>query len=194
MLRCLLPLLALLCLPLGAEAAFDNAEPEFISERIVELIDVSHPLILDIQAGDLTPRLDFLIRGLLLAQGADLRETDPRDGLAWAVSAGDSLTAANLGPFAAQNLTLVSVGLDLGGTTVESKSFLSYRSERYPLYTFLVKQIRLPGYKLLSIGELSFTDRERKTSGPSLSSLKWFEPVLASTALASLIYLLWAIE
>ncbi len=186
-------LLALLCVHLVAETRYASAEPEFISERIVELIDVSRPLLLDIQAGDLTPRLDFLIRGLLLAKGADLREADPLAGSAYSAS-GDSLAWADLAPYALQNLNLVSIGLELGGTTVEHKSFLSYRSERYPLYTFQVKQIRLPGHKLTSIDELAFTGTDRKNGGPSLSSLKWFEPVLATTALASLIYLLWTIE
>ncbi len=190
----LVPLLALMCFHLGAESRYASAEPEFISERIVELIDTDRPLILDIQAGDLTPRLDFLIRGLLLSKGADLRETDPFAGSELAAAQGDTLLAINLAPYALQNLNLVSIGMELGGTTLESKSFLSYRSERHPLYTFQVKQIRLPGYKLLKIEELSFSDQELKTSGPSLSKLKWFEPVLATTALASLIYLLWTIE
>ena len=185
-------LLALACLHLAAEERYASAEPEFISERIVELIDVSRPLILNIQAGDLPPRLDFLIRGLLLSQGADLRESDPLAGSAFSAVEGDSLDG--LAPFALQSLNLVSIGLELGGTTVEHKNFLSYRSERYPLYTFQVKQISLPGYKLLHIDELSFTGSEHGSAGPSLSSLKWFEPVLATTALASLIYLLWTIE
>jgi len=190
--KLLVLLLALLSLGLAAEAQSASAEPEIISEQIVELIDVSRPLILNIQAGDLTPRLDFLIRGLLLSKGADLREADPLSGLAFSAAEEDSL--ADLAPYALQSLNLVSIGLELGGTTVEHKNFLSYRSERFPLYTFQVKQISLPGYKLLRIDELSFTDRELVSSGTSISSLKWFEPVLATTALASLIFLLWTIE
>lgn len=190
----LVPLLALMCLHLSAEANFATAEPEFISRRIVELIDTSRPLLLDIQAGDLTPRLDHLIRGLLLEKGADLRESDPLAEAPAPLAGEDSLKTLDLAPYALQSIDLVSIGLVLGGTTIENKGFLSYRCERLPLYTFQIKQIRLPGYKLLSINELSFVDREQKSGGLKLSNLKWFEPVLASTALATLIYLLWTIE
>ena len=190
----LVPLLALICLHLSAEANFTSAEPEFISRRIVELIDASHPLLLDIQAGDLTPRLDLLIRGLLLEKGADLRESDPLAEAHAPLAGEDSLKAMDLAPYALQSIDLVSVSLVLGGTTVETKGFLTYRSERLPLYTFQIKQIRLPGHKLLSINELSFVDREQKSGGLKLSNLKWFEPALGTTALASLIYLLWTIE
>ncbi len=180
----LLLLLALFCLTLAAEP-FSSAEPELISERIVELIDVSQPLILDIQAGDLTPRLDFLIRGMLLSQGADLREMSH-------IALLENLESP--AAYLLQDVNLVQVGLELGATTVEHKSFLSYRSERMPLYSFLVKQISLPDNKLLRIDELSFTEKNTKNNGLVLSNLKWFEPILASTALATLIYLLWTIE
>ncbi len=186
-------LLALACFHLGAETRFASAEPEFISERIVELIDLSRPLVLDIQAGDLTPRLDFLIRGLLLQRGADLRESDPFSETHFYAPEADSLPKEPL-PQALQNLNLVSVSMELGGITIENKSFLSYRSSRHPLYTFQVKQIQLPAYQLLAIEELSFTDQSSGSGSSPLAGLKWFEPVLATTALASLIYLLWTIE
>lgn len=182
--KVLLLVLVLFYLRLAAEP-LKGAEPEFISERIVDLIDVSQPLILDIQAGDLTPRLEFLIHGMLLSKGADLRDSGHAAFLE---------NPEDLAPFMLQSVNLVKVELDLGDTTVEHKNFLSYRSERVPFYKFRVRQIRLPGNKLLSIDELSFTDGSPKSNGPLLSNLKWFEPILASTALATLIYLLWTIE
>lgn len=187
-------LLALACFHLGAETSYAKAEPEIISEQIVELIAIDRPLILDIQAGDLTPRLDFLIRGLLLAKGADLRETDTLPEAQLSLGQGDSLFLPEPEAYARQKLNLVSVSLELGGLTLEHKNFLSYRSERLPLYTFQIKQISLPGYQLLELDELSFTGQDLQSGSPVLSNLKWFEPVLATTALASLIYLLWSIE
>jgi len=72
--RFLVLLLALLWLPLCAQNAWQEASPELISARIVDLIDIDAPVILDIQAGDLTSQLDVRVRQLLLAKGADLRE------------------------------------------------------------------------------------------------------------------------
>ncbi|MBW6514827.1 MAG: hypothetical protein K0B87_08755 [Candidatus Syntrophosphaera sp.] len=166
-------------------------EPDLISARIVELIDIGSPILLEVQAGDLTSALDFRIRRLLLEKGADLRERDPDGPDSFTA---DSLWQSGFAPHALASFNLVRVTMELGGTTVERKSFLSYHRQRYPLHTFQVRQLTLPGNRLERIDSLSFMDRASGSNDQPLSTLKWFEPVLATTALASLIYLLWTTE
>jgi hypothetical protein len=58
-------LFLLLVTAIGATATgLDPAEPELISQKIVDLIELGDPVYLDIQAGDLTSKLDFRIRQL----------------------------------------------------------------------------------------------------------------------------------
>jgi hypothetical protein len=187
-------LMAFLCVGLAAETHYASADPDLMSAGLTELIDISGPIFLDIQAGDLTPTLDLKIRGLLLDKGADLRETDAAGGEAYFYREADSTGVKGLAPYALRSANLVSITLDLGSTTVESKGFLTYRSERHPLYTFQVKQIEVPGYRLKKVDELSFVDMGHKDRGQTVTNIKWFEPVLMCTALASLIYLLWTTE
>lgn len=191
--RILALILFLTALSLCAET-FPAADPELISSRIVELLDISQPLFLEIQAGDLTSDLDFRIRQQLLKMGADLRESLPGLESEAAGADADSLSVPRLDYYALKRANLVQVTMELGGTTIERKSFLSYSSERFPLYNFQVRQIALPRYQLTRIDSLGFVDQTRKTEGPTLTSIKWFEPVLASTVLASIIYLLWTTE
>lgn len=192
--RFLVLLLALLWHPLCAQNAWQEASPELISARIVDLIDIDAPVILDIQAGDLTSQLDVRVRQLLLAKGADLREPSLAGQDSYQSENPDSLNIPRLDLLALREANLVQVTMELGGTTVERKNFLSFQSVRYPLYTFQVRQLALPGYRLKRVDSLSFTDQTRKSEGPALTGIKWFEPALAATALASLIYLLWTTE
>ncbi len=188
-------LLAITCLHLSAETRFATADPDLISSQIVDLISTSAPILLDIQAGDLTSDLEIKIRQLLLQKSADVLEYgSERDSRFYYFTDEDTLALPNLDYFAVNSAQLVRISLDLGGTTIERKGFLSYHSERYPLYTFQIKQISLPQNKLLRIDSLSFVDKSRQPEERVLTNSKWFEPVLASTALATLIYLLWTIE
>jgi hypothetical protein len=192
--KSLLLLLALLCFPLWGETQYAGAEPNLISERIAELISLEVPLVLDIQAGDLTGALDYRIRTLLLQKGADLREAVPNSPLDYIINAPEAQAAEEKLPLALDRLNLVRISMELSGTTVERKSFFSYHSDRYPLYTFQVRQITLPGYKLESVDSLSFVDNNQAPDRQIITNAKWIEPVLATTAIASLIYLLWTTE
>jgi hypothetical protein len=191
MIRISLLLLLLCCVPLCAVADHPEAEPGLISAQIVDLIDTADPVLLDIQAGDLTSEIDYKVRQLLLEKGADLREMDATamEGL---VSPNGETADINSHLLAAANL--VKISMELGGVTIEQKGFLTYRSQRYPLYTFQIRQIAIPGYSLRKIDSLSFVDRNLKAESQPMTTIKWFEPVLASTALASIIYLLWTTE
>lgn len=182
-------LFLLLVTAIGAtNTGFDPAEPELISQKIVDLIEPGEPIYLDIQAGDLTSRLDFRIRQLLIAKGADLRESEldiPEEEQA------DTLGVQPVSSLASMPTRLVRIRMELDWTTQEKRSFFSFRSERLPLYVFNIKQISLPKWKLAKIDNLSFVDQPAKFEASRPLTLKWFEPLLAATALASVIYILW---
>jgi hypothetical protein len=182
-------LLAITCCHLIAESRYPSAEPDTISTQISELIDISSPLLLDIQAGDLSTQLDYLIRHKLLLKGADIRELPEGEDIL-----PDSLGVGEPVNFALQRSRLVRITLDLGSTVIERKSFLSYHSDRYPLYTFQIRQIALPDNRLLQIDSLSFTDTQSKPESRATGDVKWFEPVIASAVVVSLVYLLWTTE
>lgn len=182
-------LLALTCFHLWAGERYPAADPESVSAAIADLIDIGDPVFLEIQAGDLSSDLDFRLRQLLLAKGADLREPRGVD-----LSDSDALAGSVLASLALRSARLVTVSLELGGTTVESRSFLSFRSERLPLYTFQVKQLLLPDQRLERVDSLSFIGRAEPNNSPAVNQARWLEPVIAATALASIVYLLWTIE
>jgi hypothetical protein len=187
-------LLAILCIPLWGETQIAVAEPDLISSRIAEMIAIEDPLVLDIQAGDLTSALDYRIRNLLLQKGADLREAVPNSPLDYVINAPDGQAENTKLPLSLNRLNLVRVSMELGGITIERKSFFSFHSDRYPLYTFQIRQISLPAYKLERMDSLSFVDKGQQPDRQIITNVKWFEPVLATTAIASLIYLLWTTE
>lgn len=178
---------------LAAAETYEVADPQLISARIVGLIDLAAPVLLDIQAGDLTSGLEFHIRQGLLERGADLREW-PGQADAESAPEADSLPFPRLDVMALQAANLVQISLEIGSAALERKNFLSYSSERYPLYTFQIRQLALPARRLTRIDSLSFLDRSHEPESVRLSGLKWFEPVLASAVLASIVYLLWTTE
>lgn len=174
--------------------SYAPAEPDTISARIVALIDISQPVYLEVQAGDLTSTLDFKIRQLLIQKGADLRELNLQSWEAGLNPAEDSLNTPVPDISAPLTGQLVKISMELDWTTLEHRSFFSYRSERRPLYSFQIKQISLPLHRLQTIDNLSFVVPSIPSQGQSPANLRWFEPVLAITALGSLIYLLWNTE
>lgn len=189
-----LVLLVVAACALSAQSAYEPAEPGVISARIAELVITDEPVLLDIRAGDLTSELDFHLRQLLLEKGTDIRELPGVESEDWVSAESDTTAGESLQILGLRRANILQVSLELGSATVESKSFLSYRSERFPLYKFQIRQIQLPGLRLRSIHNLSFIDQNRKEENSTLRSIKWFEPVLASTVLASIIYLLWTTE
>lgn len=195
--RTVLILIILLCWSLGAAARNQSLEAGQIADSLSARISVSEPLILELRTGEWTPALQTALRKALLARGADIREmrgdfeAQPDSLPDPTVQPGAGYPLAQLGLSSA---LLVQVDMDYGWQTVERKTFLSYKQERHQVYNFGIKQIRLPDYKLQAI---SVYVHERKDSGSAettFSRLKWFEPVFASLALASVIYLLWTTE
>lgn len=179
------------------QAQISQEEIGGIATSIVEQINTAEPIILDIRAGEWSQALATEIKRQLLTRGADIRETGPgQHSPAFSDVPQDSLDVQeiNLERFKLNSALLVLVELELRWQTVERKSFLSYSSQRKPLYVFNLKQISLPSRQLRQVGSVS---RELKSSHPgseTVTGIKWFEPLLVTAALASIIYLLWTTE
>jgi len=162
-----------------------------IAAHIAGLLNSDMPVFLDIRCGEWTPALSQCLRDTLLERSFDLREAKSR-----ALFDPDNTNMENskLSDYGINSAILISVELNLKWQVVERKSFLSYRSERIPVYSFITKQIQLPEYRLLSIDHYDFAPQDNIDSSISAPRLKWFEPLIASTAVASIIFLLWTIE
>lgn len=192
--RYLLLLILVLIMPVyGLQQRQDATE---LAESLANLINIEEPIFLELRTGEWTSSLDVSLREALLTRGADLREntgslhspvylTDPDDQ-----EAAD--TQSLLEQYNLETASLVSITMDIGWLTVEHKGFLSYRQERKPVYNFTIKQIELPSNRLMLIQTISF--ERTGTAVESSSRLRWYEPVFASLALASMIYLLWTTE
>ncbi|NLK50144.1 MAG: hypothetical protein GX294_05795, partial [Candidatus Cloacimonetes bacterium] len=89
---------------------------------------------------------------------------------------------------------LLLVEMELQWQTVSKKGFLTYSSQRKPLYVFNIKQIELPSRQLRKLDTISKELNTSHTQNQTLHGIKWYEPMLVTAALASIIYLLWTIE
>lgn len=198
---CLLLLFALCPAFLAANPA--DGEVDKVSAEIAALIDTDLPIFLEVRAGEWTSALTNGIKRLLLQKGADVRERRVQDHLPAASIEDESLISSaqepdpdliDLAPYLLKSASLVLVELDLQWEVVEHKGFLSYRSERKPLYAFNVKQVLLPQQKLQKVSTYKHHPVIEPSSAYSSTGIRWFEPMLVTAALASIIYLLWTTE
>jgi hypothetical protein len=176
--------------PAGAELAKLGAS-------IVALIDTEKPIFLEVRAGDWGPVLTGEIEKQLLEKGAEIRQLITGDQLP-ASSVTDSLITAvesfDLASYALEDAMLVRVDMELQWQTLEHRSFISYSSERKPIYVFTVRQIQLPEHRLEKVGSAQFQFSGEKSGVIASTGIKWFEPMLVTATLASIIYLLWTTE
>lgn len=187
--KCLLILLLFTAAYLAAAPLQNDAEE--VATRLLPLIDTSQPVILDIRCGEWSNALFHSLSLQLLERGADLRDFPPD---IWDESQGQEQINDHLREYGIKNANLVSLELNLQWKTIEHQSFFSYRSERKPEYVFQLKQTRLPQRQLSQIDSISFSPAESRDTSLSAPRLRWFEPIFAATALASIIFLLWTIE
>jgi len=185
----LLCLLILLAVVLSAEARQEAAAE--IAEHIAEYIEADLPIFLELRCGEWTPALANSLSERLLAKGADLRELPKAQGFHDSEQYPESDVLQNYG---IKEAKLVQVELNLIWKTVEHKSFFSYRTERLPVYSFAVKQLLLPQRKLIQVNTYDYSLSGSKDSSISAPRLRWFEPLIAGAALASIVFLLWTIE
>lgn len=189
---CLLLILAIntLC-ALSSEPAVSEA-----GRSIVQAIDTGEPIFIEIRAGQYSSALANEVKKQLLQKGADLREAEldyfspAQDSLnEYAFSQAGALTQLGL-----KQARLVLVEMELDWKTVEERGFLSYSSTRIPLYHFNIKQIELPSGQLLKLDSFSQEAKTGPDSQKATKSITWFEPMLITAALASIIYLLWTTQ
>jgi len=128
---------------------------------------------------------------LLLEQNADIRETLTQSG--YTDYGGDS-EGIPLSDYGLESALLVQVQMNIKWQNIEHKSFFSYRSERNLINSFVVKQVQLPQQRLIAIDNYDFPQKSAQDSVLSAPRLHWFEPLIATTAIASIIFLLWTIE
>lgn len=172
-----------------AERMHEDAQQ--ISSVIADWLDPDQAIFLEIRCGEWTSALAQSMRETLLERSFDLREL--RSGQVPGAFEWDT-DPRFLEGFGLQSAVLVTIELNLKWQTIEHKSFFSYRSERVPVQSFIVKQVQLPGQKLLRIDNYDFVQSTDKDTALSAPRLQWFEPLVVSTALASIIFLLWTIE
>ena len=180
-----------LCLSLGAVQAAQEAET--IAAAIAKEIQTDQPIFVDIHAGEWTAALAQNLYRLLIAKGADVRtqsqnQLDPASAFPPLDEEPGTLKLAeyNLG-----SAVLVQVNLNIKWQEEVNKSFFSYRSERRPVYSFETKQIKLPEQRLLKVSAYDFFRPNSPETQVSSLRLRWFEPLVAGAAIASMIFLLW---
>ncbi len=166
------------------------------SRSIVQTIDTGEPIFIEIRAGQFSSVLANEVKKQLLEKGADLREAE----LDYSMTAQDSLEeydfsqARALTQLGLKQARLILVEMELDWKTVEERGFLSYSSTRIPLYLFNIKQIALPSGQLLKLDSFSQEAETSTDNQKTAKGITWFEPMLITAALASIIYLLWTTQ
>ncbi|MCB5270984.1 MAG: hypothetical protein LHW56_03980 [Candidatus Cloacimonetes bacterium] len=158
---------------------------------IAAAISLDQPLFLDLRCGEFSPALSRNLSQLLLKRDADIRQSTAHSFYTEFDPESESIS---LDEYGLQQALLVQVQMNIKWVTKEHKSFLSYRTERKAVHSFEVKQVQLPGRQLIAIDSFDYLQPNSAESTMSAPHLRWFEPLIATTAIASIIFLLWTIE
>ncbi len=194
-----LSVLIILILTVSLSAQIQREHPYGeVAEGLIQYIDTSLPVIIEVVGGDWTIPLQTEIRSRLLEKGADIREVDDRLQIPenlWDDQIPEQvLLLSKLSALGLDSVIVVQIRLDLQWQIREQRKFFSYRRERLPVYNFHIRSMQLPEFRLLRIGTYSHVGDPNPIDRTQQYRLKWFEPVITSVALASIIYLLWTIE
>jgi hypothetical protein len=193
MLKYLLPVCIFLCLSVpvwGLQAAH---EAETIAAAIAEEIQTGEPIFLDLRTGEWTASLTQNLSKILLAREADLRDNPnslQNPEFAMEITE-EGYKQINLKDYGINAAVLVQVNLNVKWQERIEKNFFSYRSTRHPIYSFETKQIHLPEQRLIKISAYDFSRTDSPEKEVSRLRLRWFEPLVATTAIGSMIFLLW---
>ncbi len=193
MLKYLLPVCILfsLCIPVwGLQAAH---EAETIAVAIAKEIQTGEPIFLDLRTGEWTTSLNQSLAQILLTRGADLRDNpNSLQSPEFAMdNTEDGFKQINLKEYSITSAVLVQVNLNVKWQEQVEKNFFSYRSTRHPIYSFETKQIHLPDQRLIKVSSYDFSRADSPEREDSRLRLRWFEPLVAATAIGSMIFLLW---
>ena len=162
-----------------------------VARDIADAIALDQALFLDLRCGEFSPALSKNLSQLLLEQGADIRQSSAHSFYTEFDPESESIS---LDEYGLQQALLVQVQLNIKWVTKEHKSFLSYRTERKAVHSFEVKQDQLPGRQLIDIDSFEYMQPDSAENTVSAPHLRWFEPLIATTAIASIIFLLWTME
>lgn len=194
--------LSITALPLWSQTTLqpDQNAPAILAELTDSLL-FSNPVILDVRCGEWTPALERELRRILLSRQIDIRE--PQLGLLedtnkliplamesdFGVNADILLKMLNL-----TSADLLELTLEQSVETGEKRNFISYSRYRMPVYHFVLKQVSLPEQKLTALKEYRLNGEPEVENPGSLLAMKWYEPLVASAILGSLIYMLWTLK
>lgn len=187
--RFLLVLLLLSCSYLGAlQTDFDARS---ISTELATLIESDKPLFIEVRAGEYSHSLQKELISVLLSQGADIRES--KNNLLYDVEQSTEETDV-LSFYGLGSATLVQINMDINWESQEDKRLFSYQSTRIPVYSFDLRFMDLPGYRVRDIKSYTHLPKHTTNKSSESSRMRWFDPIIATAALGSLIYLLWNTE
>lgn len=153
-------------------------QSQVLALRIADLLSSEEIHVLDIRCGEWTPSLKRELSAELLKREFDVREPHSIESF---------LPADETG-------VLVQIDLNLDWQQVEEKSFFSYTTRRIPISTFVVKQISLPQNRLLKLDSFEVLLNSESKPNSSAVRLRWFDPLIAISAVASIVFLLWTME
>lgn len=192
MFKYLLPVFIFLavCLPQWSMQATQEAEQ--IASAIASEIQTAEPIFLDLRTGEWTTALSQSLSKMLISRGADLRDNpslNAPNSINMADS--DSLMPINLKSYGLNSAILVQVNLNVKWQEKVEKNFFSYRSSRHPVYSFETRQIHLPDQRIVKINSYDFNRMDAPETEASRLRLRWFEPIVAATAIGSMVFLLW---
>lgn len=162
-----------------AWASRQENQSRLLATTIADFLEPDADHYLDIRCGEWTPSLKRELSAELLKRGFDLKETAGSRGVY------DSEIAEGV---------LVQVDLNLEWKQVEEKNFFSYTSRRVPHSIFVVKQIALPENRLQKLDSFEVLLNQETQPNSSSIRLRWFDPLIAITAVASIVFLLWTME
>ena len=160
-----------------------------ITSEIATEIQIGQPIFLDINCGEWNPVLTQKLSAELLEKGADLRYNLSETKIDQAYTEDEKVP--NFLIPGLEKALLVQINLNIVWQETVKSSFFSYRTERYPVHIFEIRQIQLPAQQILKISTYSLPLPNPDSSGTGSLHFRWFEPLVASAAIGSLIFLLW---
>lgn len=188
-----------LCGWLHVYAQDTGQKTQMIVSGLLDSLKIDTPVILDIRCGEWTPALERDIRLNLLSKGIDVREsninllTDNSENLSRDTAEQDSGSKL-LEVLKLPKAELLELTMEQTIETGEKRNFISYARFNAPVYRFELRQVSLPDQRLLALKEYKVTGKQEIENPGSLLAMKWYEPIIASAILGSLVMMLWTLK
>jgi len=134
---------------------------------------------LDIRCGEWTPSLKREPKRRIAKREFDVREPH------------------SIESFLPADETGVLVQIDLNrrlATSGRKKLLFIYHGAAFRISTFVVKQISLPQNRLLKLDSFEVLLNSESKPNSSAVRLRWFDPLIAISVVASIVFLLWTME